>query len=124
MDQSAYVSAELKKPIIGIFTDYATKGATDFARLTVAEYTSAKTGDVDVKDSQCGYACTDNAAWSRRGYNAALVFESDAAHATPYNDRVNSDGSPLDTLETMNWTHLQNFVHNTIGYVVELSLAK
>ena len=58
LDQSGYVAKELSKPIIGIFTDFTTKEATDFARLTVAEYTSAKTGIVDVKDSRCGYACT------------------------------------------------------------------
>ncbi|KAJ3271687.1 Leucine aminopeptidase 1 [Terramyces sp. JEL0728] len=119
LDQSGYVKAGTT-PAIGFITDYTTKPATDFLRLTVKEYTTVTvTGD-----DACGYECTDNAAWFDSGYNSALAFEAASlSDATPYNDRVNSDGSPLDTVETVDFPHVQEFVKNTLGFLVELSLA-
>ena len=118
LDQAGYVK-EGTKPTIGIFTDYTTAAATNFMRLTIAAYTTI----TNVVDSRCGYRCTDNASWFDAGYNAALAFESDMQNATPYNDRVKSNGGALDTLETINFPHVLEFVRNTIGFVVELSMA-
>ncbi|KAJ3256114.1 Leucine aminopeptidase 1 [Boothiomyces macroporosus] len=119
LDQSGYVKAGTT-PSIGFITDYTTKPATDFLRLTVKEYTTVTvTGD-----DACGYECTDNAAWYDSGYNSALAFEaSSLSNATPYNDQVNDDGSALDTVDTVDFPHVQEFVKNTLGFLVELSLA-
>lgn len=67
-------------------------------------------------------ACTDHASWYGHGYNSALAFESSMANAFPYNDKVNSDGSYLDTVDVIYFPHVVEFVRSTLGFVVELSL--
>ncbi|KAI8909609.1 hypothetical protein EDD86DRAFT_190388 [Gorgonomyces haynaldii] len=118
LDQAGYVKKGTTETI-GIMTDYVTTAATNFMRLTVKAYTSVK----NIVDTKCGYACTDNAAWYNAGYNSALAFESSVANATPYNDRVARDGSPLDTLDTISIPHVAQFAKHTIGFLVELSWA-
>ncbi|KAJ3319369.1 Leucine aminopeptidase 1 [Boothiomyces sp. JEL0866] len=119
LDQSGYVQPGAT-PGIGIITDYTTSAATKFLTQTVKSYTTVtRTGTF-----QCGYECTDNAAWYDAGYNSALAFESPTdAEAFPYNDQVNNDGTPLDTLDKIDFNHVTQFVRNTIGFLVELSLA-
>jgi hypothetical protein len=36
---------------------------------------------------------------------------------------VNTDGTPLDTMDVISIDHVVEFIRNTIGFVVELSLA-
>ncbi|KAI8610650.1 hypothetical protein BC830DRAFT_1260891 [Chytriomyces sp. MP71] len=118
LDQSGYVKPGTT-PQIGIFTDYCTSAATSFVTATAKAYSGLPV----IGGQTCGYECTDNAAWYDAGYNSALAFESSNANAFPYNDQVNSDGSPLDTLDQVNVDHVAAFAKNTIGFVVELSLA-
>ena len=117
LDQSGYVKPGTL-PQIGIMTDYVTLAATAFLRLTVKEYTSLPTVDL-----QCQYPCTDNYSWYINGFNSALAIESGMDNIFPYNDQVNSNGSPLDTLDVIDFNHVKEFIKNTIGFVVELSLA-
>ncbi|KAI8910353.1 hypothetical protein EDD86DRAFT_138258 [Gorgonomyces haynaldii] len=117
LDQSGYLKPGVA-PTAGIFTDYTNKQATALIRSTVSAYTTLKQ-----KDSQCGYACTDHASWNKAGYPAAFAAEGPFENSFTGNDRVNRDGSPIDTLDVINWSHLKQFVRNTLGFVVELSLA-
>lgn len=70
-----------------------------------------------------GYACTDHAPWFQNGYKTAFIAESKFEDSSPYSDRTNRDGSPLDTLETVDINHVVEFVRNTLGFLAELSLA-
>ncbi|KAJ3413575.1 Leucine aminopeptidase 1 [Chytridiales sp. JEL 0842] len=117
LDQSGYVKKGTKATM-GIATDYTTKSSTSFLRNVVRAYAGRPQGD-----TRCGYACTDNSAWYSHGYESAMAFESLMENAFPYNDRVKSDGSPLDTLDVLDWDHITAFAKNTLGFVVELSLA-
>ena len=119
LDQSGYVKPGTQ-PTIGILTDYVSKAATEFLRLTLKTYTNIK---VVADNQRCGYRCTDNASWYDHGYNAALASEAAFRDSFPYNDKVNSDGSPLDTVDNIDFDHIVEFVRNTLGFVVELSLA-
>ncbi|KAJ3001817.1 UNVERIFIED_CONTAM: Leucine aminopeptidase 1, partial [Siphonaria sp. JEL0065] len=118
LDQSGYIKAGTREEI-GIFVDYTTKAATTLLSATVAAYA----GLPQVGNQQCGYECTDNAAWYSAGYNSAMAFEGSNANAFPYNDKVNSDGSPLDTLSVVSVPHVAAFAKSTIGFIVELALA-
>ncbi|KAI8924372.1 hypothetical protein BC831DRAFT_427960 [Entophlyctis helioformis] len=100
LDQSAYVKPGIT-PTIGILTDNVDRVATAFLRKVVSTYNTARQAD-----TSCGYKCTDHASWTDRGYRAVLPIESTLANAFPYNDRVNRDGSPLDTLNVINYDHL------------------
>ncbi|KAJ3326678.1 Leucine aminopeptidase 1 [Blyttiomyces sp. JEL0837] len=116
LDQSGYVKSGTKA-IMGLTTDYTTSGSTALMGNIITTYST-----LGYVKTQCGYKCTDNSAWYDHSYESAMAFESDMSNATPYNDRVNSDGSPLDTLATLNFTHIGEFVKTTLAYVVELSL--
>jgi hypothetical protein len=128
------------KAVMGLMTDYTTPASTLLLGNIIKTYTT-----LGFIKTRCGYKCTDNSAWYDHGYEAALAFESEAFNgivtfnslgfmtciyfivlmiASPYNDKVNSDGSPLDTLETVNATHVTEFAKSTLAFVVELSLAK
>lgn len=115
LDQVGYVKPG-STPTIGIMTDFVTKPATNLLRLVAKAYTTITL----IVDTQCGYRCTDNSAWFDSGYNSALAFESSMKNAFPFNDRVNSDGSPLDTVNIIDFPHVLEFAKNTIGFVVEL----
>lgn len=117
LDQSGYVRKGTL-PIMGLTTDYTSKDSTNFLKSVITSYT-----DLSWKATACGYQCTDNSPWYNHGYEAAMAFESLMEDASPYNDRVNRDGSPLDTLDTIQMGHVYEFVKSTLGYIVELSLA-
>ncbi|ORY33594.1 Zn-dependent exopeptidase, partial [Rhizoclosmatium globosum] len=117
LDQSGYVKPGTR-PEVGIYTDYTTSAATKFLSSIVSTYS----GLPQVGSQVCGYACTDNASWFLAGYNTAMAFESQDGNSFPHNDEVHSDGSPLDTLNLINMTHVSAFAKITTGFVVELSL--
>ncbi|KAJ3200132.1 Leucine aminopeptidase 1 [Dinochytrium kinnereticum] len=116
LDQSGYVKAGTT-PIMGVVTDYTSTASTAFLRSIVTTYTK-----YNFVNTKCGYKCTDHAAWTDHGYESGFAFESDMKNAFPYNDRVNRDGSPLDTVDKMDFNHIMEFIKSTLGYVVELSL--
>ncbi|KAI9324155.1 hypothetical protein BDR26DRAFT_1015070 [Obelidium mucronatum] len=118
LDQSGYIKPGTT-PSIGIYVDFTTKAATTLLSATVAAYA----GLPQVGNQVCGYACTDNSAWYSAGYNSAMAFESEDRYAFPYNDKVNADGSFLDTLSVVSVPHVAAFARSTIGFIVELSLA-
>ncbi|KAI9346283.1 hypothetical protein BDR26DRAFT_794850, partial [Obelidium mucronatum] len=115
LDQSGYIRPGTTEQI-GIFVDYTTKAATTLLSATVAAYS----GLPQIGNQMCGYECTDNSAWYNAGYNSAMAFEGSNANAFPYNDKVNSDGSPLDTLSVVSVPHVAAFAKSTIGFIVEL----
>ncbi|KAI9346284.1 hypothetical protein BDR26DRAFT_916688 [Obelidium mucronatum] len=118
VDQTGYVMPGTR-PEVGIFSDYTTENATNFLSLIVEAYT----GLPQVKNQRCGQECSDHVGWFRAGYESAFAFEGARKNGFPDIDVVNPDGSPLDTLEFINMTHVAVFAKNTIGFVVELSLA-
>ncbi|KAJ3010839.1 UNVERIFIED_CONTAM: hypothetical protein HDU68_001949 [Siphonaria sp. JEL0065] len=118
LDQSGYIKPGTKEQI-GIYVDYTTPAATTLLSATVAAYA----GLPQIGGQKCGYECTDNAAWFDAGYNSAMAFESTDADGFTGADKVNSDGTFLDTLAVVSVPHVAAFAKSTIGFIVELSLA-
>lgn len=119
LDQSGYVKKGTA-PTLGIMTDFVSKAATAFIRQTIKAYTRIGKGT----DTSCGYACSDHASWTKHGYNSAIIAEATFSNSFPYSDQVASDGSALDTVDNIDFEHVTEFVRNTIGFAVELSLAE
>ncbi|KAJ3412395.1 Leucine aminopeptidase 1 [Chytridiales sp. JEL 0842] len=106
-------------PISTLIIKAATsKGSTAFLRNVVKAYAGLLQGE-----SKCEYARIDNSVWYNHGYETTMAAESLFENSFPYNDQVNRDGSLLDTLDVVDWDHITAFAKNTVGYVVELSLA-
>jgi bacterial leucyl aminopeptidase len=104
---------------MGLMTDYTTPAATSLLGNIIKTYTT-----LGFIKTRCGYACTDNSAWYKHGYTTAFAAEAEFFNSSPNSDRVESDGSPLDTLETLNRTHVTEFAKSTVAFVVELSLTR
>ncbi|KAI8901494.1 hypothetical protein BC833DRAFT_577358 [Globomyces pollinis-pini] len=119
LDQSGYLPAGVTESI-GVMTDYVSDAATAFLKLTLEAYTTVP--KKNIVNTACGYACTDHASWHAYGFNAALAAESTFEKSFTYNDQVNADGSFLDTVSVLNYGHITQFIRNSIGYLVELSL--
>ncbi|KAJ3110316.1 Leucine aminopeptidase 1 [Phlyctochytrium bullatum] len=117
LDQSGYTKPG-KTARLGVFTDYTTTAPTAFIKQTISTYTT-----LGFTESKCGYKCTDNSAWYDHGYEVGFAAEAVFSDSFPYSDQVNSDGSALDVVANINFTHITEFVKNTLGYTVELSLA-
>ncbi|ORY33600.1 Zn-dependent exopeptidase [Rhizoclosmatium globosum] len=119
LDQTGYVRARTT-PIVGIFSSESTAPATKFISSVVATYS----GLPQVGGQKCDEElCSDNFSWTRYGFESAMLMESGIKNTFPYNDMVKPDGSPLDTLDVVNMTHVAVFAKIALGWTVELSLA-
>lgn len=65
--------------------------------------------------TSCGYACSDHAAWTERGYPAAYPFES----ANGFNRTIHTPGDRLDVANT-SIDHAAHFARLGAAFVAEL----
>lgn len=80
-------------------------------------YNSTGNHTLTYQHSECGYACSDHASWSEKGYMAVYPFESAEEDFFPYYH------SPLDTFENMNSdaSHSAKFAKLGIEFLVEIA---
>jgi leucyl aminopeptidase len=70
----------------------------------------------DVKETRCGYACSDHASWSRYGYAAVFPFES------TFEDMNHRIHSPRDVWDDqLDASHAAKFAKLAYAFLVELS---
>jgi len=69
LDMTNFHSAP--EPYVAIITDYTDPALNQLSRLLIDEYVG-----VPWKESECGYACSDHASWTKRGFPANHVHES------------------------------------------------
>lgn len=91
--QIATQYARQKKPVVGVlqldmtayqgdatdlwlFTDYTNAAQNQFVAALAQTYLPALTVGYD----RCGYACSDHASWTGRGFAASFPFEASFAH--------------------------------------------
>ena len=98
---------------IYLFTDYTDSAQNAFLERLIAQYLPG----VTVGHDRCGYACSDHASWTARGYPASLPFEASRARANPYihtaNDTFANSGSQA--------AHALKFAKLAAAYMVELA---
>jgi bacterial leucyl aminopeptidase len=95
-----------------IFTDYTNTAQNQFVANLAAAYLPALTVGYD----RCGYACSDHASWTGRGFAASFPFEASDAH---YNKLIHT---PNDTLATFGSqaNHALKFSQLALAFAVEL----
>ena len=71
---------------IVIFTDFTTAGQNAFLQQLVTIYFTGVSGNAykPRPTSQCGYGCSDHAAWFNRGYVASFPFEARFNDHSPF----------------------------------------
>ena len=102
-----------KDEVIGINTDNTDADLTEFLRKLVDSYL-----EIPWKNTQCGYACSDHASWTKAGYASSFVFEADFKDSSPYIHTTNDDVSHVS------FSHIGQFSRLSIAYAIEMSLAK
>ncbi|KAJ3239240.1 Leucine aminopeptidase 1 [Chytriomyces hyalinus] len=111
-DMTGYVPKG-RDPVVAIVTDFVDPDLTDFLRKVATAYSSVK-----VVDTQCGYACSDHASWSKAGYASTFGFETEFKDHSPFIH------TSEDTVENLDFHHIAHFTRVALGFAVELSLAR
>ncbi|MCV2359015.1 M20/M25/M40 family metallo-hydrolase [Paucibacter sp. TC2R-5] len=97
---------------IYIFTDYTDSAQNTFVSNLIKTYLPT----LKVGTDRCGYACSDHASWSAKGFYASMPFESSFAADNPYihsaNDTYANSGNQAD--------HSLKFARMALAYAVEL----
>ncbi len=97
---------------IYIYTDYTDSAQNTFVTNLIKTYLPT----LKVGTDKCGYACSDHASWTAKGYYATMPFEAAMGEDDPYihtaNDTYANTGSQAD--------HALKFARMALAYMVEL----
>jgi bacterial leucyl aminopeptidase len=97
---------------ITVMTDYTNAAQNKFVKDLVAHYQPT----LKVTEDRCGYACSDHASWSNRGFVASMPAEALYDDTNPYlhtsNDTISKSGS--------NANHALKFAKLALSFAVEL----
>ncbi|RKP19125.1 putative aminopeptidase [Rozella allomycis CSF55] len=99
--------------VIALVTDFTNKQLTGFLKDVAETYTSK-----DVIETQCGYACSDHASFTKAGYPSTFAIEASFKNTSPF---IHSD---KDVVSRIDFPHVEEFVKMALGFVVEMSLQK
>ncbi|KAF9426953.1 Leucine aminopeptidase 1 [Entomortierella beljakovae] len=111
-DMTGYVGTKFAESY-GIVVDYVDDELTDLVRVYAKEY-----GQIPVRETKCGYACSDHASWAKAGYRSAFAIEGDFSDSSPYIHSANDDVSHI------NFEHMKQFARLSLGFAVELGYYK
>ncbi|KAF9352105.1 Leucine aminopeptidase 1 [Mortierella sp. AD094] len=111
-DMTGYVGTKFAESY-GIVVDYVDDELTELVRVYAREY-----GDIPVRETKCGYACSDHASWAKAGYRSAFAIEGDFSDSNPYIHTANDDISHI------NFDHMKQFAKLALGFAVELGYYK
>jgi bacterial leucyl aminopeptidase len=97
---------------VTMITDYTNAAQNKFLKDLAAHYLPS----LSVNEDRCGYACSDHASWTNKGYVASFPFEAPMGDDNPYihtaNDTISKSGN--------NANHALKFAKLALAYAVEL----
>jgi leucyl aminopeptidase len=116
MDMTGYKNASDDKTIWFI-SDNVNRPLTDYLETLATTYA----GVTDVKETSCGYGCSDHASWTKGGYIAAMPSESKFSMMNPdihsSNDTMyHNDGNPK-----LDKNHMLKYVKLATSFIVEMA---
>lgn len=101
------------EPHFGLISDYTSVDLNDFIKVIVESYCA-----IPFHETECGYACSDHASALENGYPASFLIESEFKYTAKQIHLT------LDTMDRLDFDHIKEHVKLTVGYAVELALAK
>ena len=97
---------------IYMYTDYTDSAQNTFVTNLIKTYLPT----LKIGTDKCGYACSDHASWTAKGYYASMPFEAAMGQDDPYihtaNDTYANTGSQAD--------NSLKFARMALAYMVEL----
>ncbi|KAH9046050.1 peptidase [Lactarius hengduanensis] len=110
-DMTAWVKNNTKEEV-GIIVDYVDSEVTDLNKQLVDEYL-----DIPYVETQCGYACSDHASWSKAGYRSSFTIESAFENS---NKNIHSVNDRIDISPEFSFTHALQFSKLAVAFAIEL----
>lgn len=111
LDMTGYQAKPENK--IWMIDDYTNVEMSNFVSDLAVNY--AKTA---VGHTKCGYACSDHASWTQKGYRSAMPFETKFGEDSPYIH------TSADTPSTVSLEHMSRFAKISIAFLGELGEAQ
>lgn len=108
LDMTGYQAKPENK--IWMIEDYVDPSLSKFVADLAVNYAK-----VEVGHTQCGYACSDHASWSAKGYRSATPFETKFGEDSPYIHTIN------DTISTISLDHMSRFTVVGVSFMGELA---
>lgn len=98
-------------------TDFVNPNATAFLKRLIAEYNSSGAHSITWGETQCGYACSDHASWTRKGFPSAFPFESAFAD---YNRTIHSPDDLIASQDSSG-RHQERFAKLGAEFAIEMT---
>lgn len=115
-DMTGFTQGTIDKgvePHFGLISDHTSVHLNEFIKVVVDAYTQ-----IPYHETQCGYACSDHSSALENGYPSSFLIESEFDFSSKFIHSV------LDTIDRLDWDHIKQHIQLTLGYAVELSMAK
>jgi leucyl aminopeptidase len=100
------------QPYMAIITDYTDASLNEFAKQLIETYVR-----IPWKVSECGYACSDHASWTERGFAANHVHETISEES---NDKLHTAQDTL-ALSGGKADHSLHFARYSVAFMAELA---
>lgn len=108
LDMTGY--AHKNDPTLWLYDDYTNKDLTAYLKTLIDVYVKQP-----VKHARCGYACSDHASWTAKGFAAVMPFEASFETDNP---NIHSSN---DTMDKLSLNHMTSFVKLATAFAVELA---
>ncbi|KAK3834112.1 MAG: hypothetical protein J3R72DRAFT_452662 [Linnemannia gamsii] len=92
-----------------IITDFVDPELSELIKVYAREY-----GDIAVRETECGYGCSDHASWDKYGYRSAIATEADFSDISPWIHGSDDDITHVD------FDHMKQFAKLSLGFAIEL----
>lgn len=100
------------EPHFGLISDHTSVHLNNFLKVIINTY-----NNIPFHETECGYSCSDHASALENGYPSSFLIESEMKYSSTFIHSV------LDTIDRIDWDHVEEHVKLTIAYAYELSLA-
>ena len=104
------------QPHVALISDNTDAALNQFTTQLVQTYVG-----IPVKERRCGYACSDHASWTSRGFPS--TFPHEAAGQTEGNQKIHTPDDTL-ALSKNSVSHAMHFAKLGVAYVAELAKGK
>ncbi|KAF9932780.1 Leucine aminopeptidase 1 [Linnemannia zychae] len=107
-DMTGFAGARFTESF-GVIVDNVDPDLTELLMVYAREY-----GDIEIRETKCGFACSDHASWHKYGYRSAFALEGDFNDISPWIHGQNDDITHID------FDHMMQFAKLTLGFAIEL----
>ena len=106
---------------IVLINDFTNAAQNQFVANLVTTYQPNLTVTNDAANGRCGYACSDHASWTNKGFAASFPFEARfASGVSEDNPFIHSANDTIDK-SASNANHALKFTKLAISYIAELA---